>query len=850
MKFPLNRSFQAVLGPIVLLGLLLVSTFAWAQTGGNLAVQPGKKTERVALVIGNGGYTHVTKLTNTERDATLISETLRQLGFTLVGGGPLLDLDAAGFRKALKEFSERLAGGTVGVFYYAGHGIQLSSVNYLVPVDASVGRSSDVDKELIDARLVVAAMEKTDTKLSIIILDACRNNPFVDRTDLHDVAAGLADMNTSSAKGTLISYATQPGGLASDGIAGQNSPYASALAQAMIRPGLALYDVFNATAVEVSRATFRNQSPWISASPIDTNFYFSGTGADAAGSIKAPNDDAETKLWREIAVSSNAADFQAYLRQYPDGAYAALAHSRLDSINGAARRERVEMARSLGAHIADEVVALDKTEPTVQGRAAAVRALVKTGDKDRARELARELYRKMKSLDAQQHFNTFLVSLAHEALWQSGEIELAGEALEWLRQRTEEGIPADKRQSCIALTHAKLQYLEALGQMNRVDELRREIQTILPTLGKEINPIANGVCDNFLRIGLRAWAQYSEISQVDKILDLFPDTEMRYRISVDLFQIRRINGMVLERSLVEREFRRALDAAKDVSAQVLAEPGDAFSLKQIKASRADIYETAASFYASLDDKATAADMLRRADQSITACEKIAAEAKSKGDDAPLCYRESYASTMADVEGAAAALAWLQKNIEPESVVAEGIVAGIVERAAGKSDRATLQALARTGLSILENANCIERADVHSGDKIASSYEIFLRMVAGDPEAAKRRLAQATEDEMKMSKDLGIAQSPPTKVDADALANAEKLLADVDARSGNLEAALKQAASLPTADQDPRRIELVAVAAGHGDYRDAERVAATIVSAASRAKALGQLVDRMFVNAQR
>lgn len=227
---------------------------------------------RVALVIGNSAYRSVSPLDNPSRDARLIADTLRRLHFSVVGGGALNDLDRAGLERAVQEFGTQLAGADVGLFYFAGHGVQVRGANYLVPVDSNPAREADVDFQMLDANLVLRQMEAAATRLNLVILDACRNNPFVPR-GLRALDRGLAQMQAP--EGTLISFATQPGSVAQDGANG-HSPFATALAQAMLRPGLGLFDTFNDVGLAVQRATGGAQQPWLSSSPIAGTFYFAG----------------------------------------------------------------------------------------------------------------------------------------------------------------------------------------------------------------------------------------------------------------------------------------------------------------------------------------------------------------------------------------------------------------------------------------------------------------------------------------------------------------------------------------------------------------------------------------------
>jgi len=239
---------------------------------------PARAETRVALVIGNAAYSDVPRLSNPVNDAMLMAETLRGLGFKLVGDGAQLDLDKAGFDRAVQNFGAQLQGADVALFYYAGHGVQVRGGNYLVPVNANPTREADVDFQMLDMNLVLRQMEGAGTRLNLVILDACRNNPFGGR-GLRATTGGLAQMQAP--EGTLISFATQPGNVAKDGDDG-HSPYTRALAETIRRPGLGLFDAFNEVGLAVKQATGNAQQPWVSASPIKGNFFFTAPPAPAS----------------------------------------------------------------------------------------------------------------------------------------------------------------------------------------------------------------------------------------------------------------------------------------------------------------------------------------------------------------------------------------------------------------------------------------------------------------------------------------------------------------------------------------------------------------------------------------
>ncbi|WP_338700240.1 caspase family protein [Bradyrhizobium sp. 26S5] len=235
-----------------------------------IGVAQAATEKRVALVIGNSAYQNVTRLDNPRSDATLMSETLASLGFTLIGGRAQLDLDKPGMDIAVQSFGRQVQGADVALFYYAGHGVQVSGANYLVPVNANATREADVDFQMLDVNLVLRQMQGSGTRLNMVILDACRNNPFGGR-GLRAADGGLAQMRAP--EGTLISYATQPGNVAQDGTDG-HSPHTRALASTIKLAGLDIFQTFNQVGLAVKRATGGSQQPWVSSSPIDGTFYF------------------------------------------------------------------------------------------------------------------------------------------------------------------------------------------------------------------------------------------------------------------------------------------------------------------------------------------------------------------------------------------------------------------------------------------------------------------------------------------------------------------------------------------------------------------------------------------------
>jgi len=156
----------------------LLSVAALALCFSSILATPAAAEKRFALVIGNSAYQSVTPLDNPKNDAALMAKTLAGLDFVLIGGGAQLDLDKAALDKAVQSFGQQIQGADVALFYYAGHGVQVSGANYLVPVNANPTRETDVDFQMLDINLVLRQMQGAGTRLNLVILDACRNNPF------------------------------------------------------------------------------------------------------------------------------------------------------------------------------------------------------------------------------------------------------------------------------------------------------------------------------------------------------------------------------------------------------------------------------------------------------------------------------------------------------------------------------------------------------------------------------------------------------------------------------------------------------------------------------------------------
>ena len=310
---------------------VLLAVLACASVTSALAAEP-----RIALVIGNSAYAD-NPLANPANDARLMAAALRKGGFEVL---QRTDVGRVEMALAIKEFGNRLkAAGAeaVGLFFYAGHGLQVGGRNYLLPVDHSIEDEGDVPIYSISADDVLAVIADARNRLNIIFLDACRNNPFA--RGFRSPVRGLAMMNAPT--GIFIGYATAPGQVAADG-SGVNSPFTTALTAKLVEPGVPIQLMFQSVREAVMVATNGGQVPWDASSLTGPLFYFTPAAEPIAVGIEpaptpapAPGFDAraiELSFWESIKDSQNASDFTAYLDQFPAGTFAALARNRLAAL--------------------------------------------------------------------------------------------------------------------------------------------------------------------------------------------------------------------------------------------------------------------------------------------------------------------------------------------------------------------------------------------------------------------------------------------------------------------------------------------------------------------------------------
>src|SRR3954471_3992144 len=309
-----------------------------------LVSEPALAEKRVALVLGNSAYQNVAPLTNPVNDSSKMAATLKQAGFDVVDSRR--DLPAAETRRALRDFADRARDADIAVVYYAGHGIEVDGSNYLIPVDAKLERDTDIYDEAFSLDRILIAIEPAK-KLRLVILDACRDNPFSKKMKrsvaTRAVGQGLAKIEPTSPN-VLIAYSAKAGSTAADGD-GNNSPFTIALAHHLTTPGLDVRRAFGFVRDEVLKTTGNRQEPFVYGSLGGEDVPLVPAPVRAAPAAAAPatpalSAQAEVRRDYELAMQvGNKSALNAFLSQYPDGFYASLAKLQLEKI--AAEETRV-----------------------------------------------------------------------------------------------------------------------------------------------------------------------------------------------------------------------------------------------------------------------------------------------------------------------------------------------------------------------------------------------------------------------------------------------------------------------------------------------------------------------------
>lgn len=286
-----------------------------------LAALPATAAGRIALVIGNAAYSTVGELVNPYSDATAVAKALKDAGFEDVRH--VTDLSAEKMRNELKDFSSKATTAEIALIYYAGHGAELEAENYLVPVDAKLLRSTDLQFEAISLTSVRAAVAGAG-KLRMVVLDACRNNPFKLASANGKRAASRGLSSIEPGAGEVVSYSAKEGTIAQDGPANSNSPFASALIKSLNEPGLEIRLMFGRIRDDVLIATKNEQEPYTYASLGGEAIYLKPPVASPLSASPVALD------WQVVSVSNSPSVLQAFLSKYgTDPIYGGLAAERL-----------------------------------------------------------------------------------------------------------------------------------------------------------------------------------------------------------------------------------------------------------------------------------------------------------------------------------------------------------------------------------------------------------------------------------------------------------------------------------------------------------------------------------------
>ncbi len=356
---------------------------------------PALAEKRVALVIGNSAYQNVVALSNPTNDASAMTATLKAAGFDLVDSRR--DLKANDMKRALRDFSDTARDADVAVIYYAGHGIEIDGANYLIPIDATLERDIDALDEAVSLDRVLTVMEPAK-QLRLVILDACRDNPFnktMKRTiGTRAISRGLAKVEPTNPN-TLIAFAAKAGSTASDGD-GKNSPFASSLAKHLTTPGLDLRKAFGFVRDDVLKVTNNKQEPFVYGSLGGNDVALVPAVAVVSAPLTAPTQsaappiDANAALRRDYELAERVGTREAwdyFISTYPGSFYAKLAQAQRNKI--AAEDARLAATEKAKAAQEDQTrLAIEGAKSAEQTKAA---ALAKAAEQARvAAELAKQ----------------------------------------------------------------------------------------------------------------------------------------------------------------------------------------------------------------------------------------------------------------------------------------------------------------------------------------------------------------------------------------------------------------------------------------------------------------------------
>ena len=300
-----------------------------------LPVQASAAQNRLALVIGNSDYDE-SALRNPKNDANDMAEVLDTLGFDVTLA---LDLDGVGMDKTIRQFGQRLKENKgIAFFYYAGHGVQVEGNNYLIPVDSNIGDEDEIRFKSIAVESVLQKMQRANDGLNILVLDACRNNPFP--SSFRSTSRGLARLDAPA--GSIVVYSTSPGTVSEDG-KGRNGTFTGHFLKHLKQPGLTLTQTIRRTRKAVRAETNNKQNPWASSNLIEDEYVLlpskSNANNNANNDNKSSPIEVETVFWNSVSIGHTVDEYAAYIAAYPAGQFINLAKTRMQMLQNRADQQ-------------------------------------------------------------------------------------------------------------------------------------------------------------------------------------------------------------------------------------------------------------------------------------------------------------------------------------------------------------------------------------------------------------------------------------------------------------------------------------------------------------------------------
>ena len=464
--------------------------------------------KRVALVVGNSAYKYAPQLGNPRNDATDIVAELKKFGFEVIEGR---DLDKAGMDRTIHQFARALSGAEVGLFFYAGHGLQVGGQNYIVPVDAKLEDASGLDFETIRLDLVQRTMER-ETRANVLFLDACRDNPLARNlaramgTRSGQIGRGLATMEAGV--GTLISFSTQPGNVALDG-GGRNSPFASALVKQLAGSKEDLSTLLIKVRNDVLAATNDRQVPW-EHSALRAKFYFREAPSPASevplSTMPTYEQQAELSYWNTIKDLNDQLAFRSYLDHYPNGAFSKLAAVLLEKVKREADQKAVITQKDTDLKKADEAQRAARAKQLESDRLAS--EAKQAGELKSAREEAKMARLALAAADKEREAARKAAEEAHQAL---DRMKIERELSTKSGSTAEVLAPADSPNKVVAIAVVPTSTESSLSPEHDQVTLARKLQLELKRVGCDPG-VADGKWGEKAKRALEQFGRFASVS--------------------------------------------------------------------------------------------------------------------------------------------------------------------------------------------------------------------------------------------------------------------------------------------------------------------------------------------------